>query len=743
MNALVTVAQYAVPAGSPYGTPARATGKTMQITSGSITPSLISSGSFTIPLSSDPYGSLSQVTAIVLQYKTQSLTPTITYSPVGVIASVAGSSSPYGVTFTNSQSYPSSSTQGATVFVGTNSSSPNSNYQCTISTAPAPGTVSSYSLTNQSVVSGTSLIGCILKTLVGIPCGKQFAYCQGRIWTALPNGTQFVAGDIVGGSSGTAANNYTDAILYTMQNTLLANGGTFSVPGNYGKIRAMVVAPTLNVALGQGSLQVLTTQCIFSVNAPTDITTWASLTTPIVTVSLIGSGATSQWSTIQVNGDILFRAPDGVRSMTIASLDFYKWNNTPCSQEVTREINNDNSSLLGNCSAVLHDNRVLFGSSPTTSNSGTYFQNVVAINLDTVSNLQSKSPSVWDGVWQSINSLQLMTTNFKNATRCFSFTCNGNTIGLSEILTTSDGQDIAGTSGTFFQFETPVIFDENEVRGEYELLRLEDGEVYFQNLLGFVTFTVEFRPDYDQNWHPWYSWTVDNTNGKNPYKLRMGLGAPIGSNGSTSGNQNRDGYDFQVRITISTGSAQFMGAAFKASIVPESEFAKPIANTPAPPLPPAAPIIKQIFSGFGLPTIQNPSSMAGIYYDATNEEFYLWLGTQWDSGIVPSGTLVVSTGRQAFAGSGAPTAATPTPANNAGTYFDYTNSSIYFWNPLGYWGDDVTASGSGIISASLGQDVFSGNGSPTTQKPANGAGIYYDLLTLTLYNWNPSSNIWI
>ena len=87
--------------------------------------------------------------------------------------------------------------------------------------------------------------------------------------------------------------------------------------------------------------------------------------------------------------------------------------------------------------------------------------------------------------------------------------------------------------------------------------------------------------------------------------------------------------------------------------------------------------------------------------------------------------------------------ATPTPANNAGTYFDYTNNALTFWNPAGYWGDDITAIGSGAVATSLGSDYFSGSGVPTTQKPANNAGIYYDLNTLTVYNWNPVTQTWI
>ena len=678
--AVATVAQCAWPVGYPIayenGQPPQ-TGVTTQVTSDPITPSMIAGGSFTIPFPSDPYGGNSQITAITLQYQTKPTVPVVSYEPIGTLAANATLSGVTPVLFTNGAVYPSSSTQGVTVFVGNNANNPASNLQCVITSYDDTGTT--YYLTNQTAIAGIALANCVLKTLIGIPCGKAWAYCQGRIWTSLPNGTKFVAGDAVGGSSGTAANNFLDAILYTMQNTLLSNGGTFTIPGNYGTIRAMVVAPTMNVQLGQGPLQVVTTQSIFSVSAPADMTTWASMTTPIVTVSLIGSGGVSQWATIQVNGDILLRSPDGIRSMTIASLDFYKWNQTPCSNEVHLALDGDTPSLLNFCSAVQFDNRVIFNCSPVSGTNGAYFQNAVVMNLDTVSNLQTKSPAVWDGEWTGLNTLQWMTGIFGNEVRCFEFTSNGTTIGLSELHRTADGQDIAGTSPTTWQFESSVLFGRNESSGEYNLLRLEDGEVYVQNIVGLVNFTVEFRPDYDTQWHPWYSWSVNNVKNATPYAVRMGLGNPIGGT-SVSGTQYRDGYDFQVRVTMGgSGSCNFMGLAVKASVVSQTEFARPLVSAAPTPPAPTAPVLKQAFAGSGPPATQNPGSgEAGIYFDALNEEFYLWLGTEWDTGIVPTGSFVFSSGRQAFAGSGAPTAATPTPANNAGTYFDYTNQRFVF-----------------------------------------------------------------
>ncbi len=49
------------------------------------------------------------------------------------------------------------------------------------------------------------------------------------------------------------------------------------------------------------------------------------------------------------------------------------------------------------------------------------------------------------------------------------------------------------------------------------------------------------------------------------------------------------------------------------------------------------------------------------------------------------------------------------------------------------------SAGGGGGSAGLAQ-VFAGNGAPTTQIPAFGAGVYYDYGSGTPFNWNPTLN---
>lgn len=743
LTAAINVAEYKVPIGSPFGTPPSATGRTTIVTSAPITSSMISAGQFQVPAGSDPYGSGSKVTGLTLNWLVQSGSPTYSYSPIGTIAPFSGGNSytalantPRPVILAGGVTYPTSSQQNATVFVGPNSSDPASNPQMTIASFVPSGSVAYY-LTNETATPGTALANNQLRTLIGIPCGKAWAYSQGRLWTSLPDGFSFVAGDIVGGSSGTSANNFKDAILYTMSNTLLSNGGTFSTPGNNGEIRALRPAPTLDVSLGQGPLQVFTTESVFSCNAPADISTWADVTNPIVTESLIGSGALSQYATILVNGDILFRSQDGIRSLTLSRLDFYKWANTPISREVGRIVDLDNPDLLDNSTACVFDNRILFGATPVQTPNGVTYTNTVVINLDTVSNLQEKKPPVYDGVWNGLNVLQYVTGVFGNKVRCFAFVSDGTHIGLTEIYTSAAGQDIPNSGTTTYQFETKTLYGQNEETGQYVMLRLEDGEVYVRDIQGLVLFQVDFRHDYDPQWRPWYGWSVDNTSGNLPYKNRMGLGPPVGSKDTTDDEQNRDGYDFQFRVTI-TGSCKFMGMMTKCSVVDQSEFAKPL-TTAAVPTPPPQVILRGMFSGNGPPTIPRPGSSGGIYYDYTNENFYNWDGNSWD-GTIPTGSTAIANGCQAFCGNGLPTF--QTPANNAGTYYDMLAKSLYFWNPLtGFW-EGTTVAGNGVIAPTAGDDYLAGNGAPTTQRPADNAGTYYDKTNGTLYNWNSNNQSW-
>jgi len=420
-----------------------------------------------------------------------------------------------------------------------------------------------------------------------LPPGRMGAYGMGRNWVSLVDGKQFVASDLVGGSSGTQANNYRDAVLNVTENNFLAGGGYFTVPGSAGDIRAMRFAATLDKSLGQGPLQVFTPKIVFSCNAPVDRATWQDLTNPILTESLIANGALGQNSTQVANGDIMFRALDGIRSLVLGQRQFSTWGNTPQSREVQPTLDKDSIDLLIYSSSVVFDNRLLMTVRPNPSNQGVYFTGLVALNFDPISTLQSKAESVYDGLWSGLNVLQLLVGDFNLTERCFAFTLNTIThaIELYEILP-SASPIIAdnGTSRIVMELESSVLFKDNQER--HELLRLQDGEIYVDDLQGKVDFKVYWKPDQWPCFVPWLRWSecagTAKDSGKPQFRPRMGLGEPPPDPCDETNNRPlREGYTFQVKLII-TGHCRFLGALFKAVTIPQPQFAKPNCDASCP-----------------------------------------------------------------------------------------------------------------------------------------------------------------
>lgn len=491
-------------------------------------------------------------------------------------------------------SQPYTGTPGAIVYIGTG--------QYAITAGPPVPTSNTIVLKNIDDAIGTNgvvnlrgpntvifpnvLIGPGQLSIVPeLPIGRMGAYGMGRNWMCLADGRSFIAGDIVGGSAGTDSLNFRDAVLKVTENSYLFEGGVFVVPGSVtGNIRAMCFAATLDASLGQGALQVFTSNTVFSCNAPVDRTTWQNLTNPILTESLISNGALGQNSTMPANGDILFRAPDGDRSLILGRREFNTWGNVPQSREVQPTINSDNTALLNYSSRVIFNNRSLLTAGPKSSPNGVYHTTLIAINFDPLSALNVKQPSVYDGLWTPFNTLQLITGVVNGVTRCFAFVLNinvtPNKIEVWEILddTTILTQD-NGKNPIVQDFSTGDLFTSDCSSGnksEYDFCRLMDGEMGVDEVVGSVQFQVYYRPDHNPNWQLWKQWTVG---GLSTFYPRMGFGTP--TNVLCDPNLNRpmnDAFTFQVRFVI-TGSCRFLKARVKANALPQPEFAPPICDS--------------------------------------------------------------------------------------------------------------------------------------------------------------------
>jgi hypothetical protein len=429
------------------------------------------------------------------------------------------------------------------------------------------------------------LTGSKLYNLPELPIGRMGAYGLGRVWQSGQDGITFLAGDIVGGSSGSPTYDGRDAVLKVIENSYLANGGLFRIPSSGDTITAMLFTATMDKALGQGPLQVFTNRNVFSCNAPTDRTTWANLTNPIETQSLKGAGASSQWSTINENSDILFRCPNGeLRSMLLAQLNFNKWGNTPISHEVERVFVSENDDFMNFCSAIVFDNRWLVTSNPVQGSNGVYWAGIIALNFDSVSSLQGKQESIYDGLWTGLNVLQLV--RFNSVERAFAFCVNTTTNKLEiwEFLPTGSDHLDDGSVPIPWSIETPAFFLGQTTKNPGTVLKLENGAISVRDIIGRVGFKIQYRADEDSCWRDWHSWTVcakqsTDTTVTNPqYRRPMSFGKPDikGCNVNTDMPPNYGDF-FQVRVQI-TGHCVVSKIRLMASLAPRQDFWPPICN---------------------------------------------------------------------------------------------------------------------------------------------------------------------
>ena len=499
-------------------------------------------------------------------------------------------------------------------------------YVVTTVTPGAPGTAT---LTNQTATPLGSVvpIGTVVSWQhIGtqLPPGRMGCYGLGRVWMSLVDGEQFVAGDLVGGSSGTQAENYRDSVLSITENSYLAGGGNFFVPGSVGSIQAMIFQAILDQQLGQGPLLVVTPTITFSCQAPLDRTTWTSVQNPIVTEGMIANGGMGQYSTIAVNGDTIMRAVDGIRSLILARRDFNTWGNTPISFEMNRVLPLDAPNLLPYSSAIFFDNRLMVTLAPTASTQGVYHKGLVVLNADPLSGIAGKAPSIWEGVWLGLQPLQLVTGIFDTVQRAWAFCLNTTTneIELRELLAEGLAFDNKqyydnGTDPITYILESAQLFKDPNT-GDRKFKQLHNGEIFVDQLVGVVNFRVQYQPDQWPGWVDWFSWTecATPTNSNDPttqnyqpgFQPRMGLGQPRVDDCDPCTNRPlRNGYSFQVRITI-TGQCRFLGARFECIPLPEPQFAPQVCAVP--PVPPNL-VPAKICGCPGLPLSVNITASGG------------------------------------------------------------------------------------------------------------------------------------
>jgi hypothetical protein len=330
-----------------------------------------------------------------------------------------------------------------------------------------------------------------------VPIGNVMEYAMQRLCVTLPDTRTFAVGDLAYSSSGLLPDGR-DAVLKFSQNVFQASGKNFTVPMNCGGIQSMTAIPVLDGSLNQGPLLVGTPEICFTIQLPPDALTWAAVTTPIQSIAMVHNGPVSDRGAILVNSDVWFRRFDGWGSFITARRDFNTWANTPVSAELSRILDSDDISLLQYENGVFFGGRIIKTTSPARSPFGVYHRGLIALDMDRIGGLRPHLPPAYDGLWTGLNTLQLVAGTFNKLERCFAFSVNfAGTIELYEILKEGEFDDMGQGENVriTWPFETAVVGQSKAVGGgPFDLKRLENGEIWIDNLFGEGTIKVWFRP---------------------------------------------------------------------------------------------------------------------------------------------------------------------------------------------------------------------------------------------------------
>lgn len=395
-----------------------------------------------------------------------------------------------------------------------------------------------------------------------VPTGTVMAYGWGRLWVASSDRHFFVAGDIVGGDSGTGAYDYRDAVLKFTENEFLNGGGSFGVPQASGQITAMKFPAALDNSTGQGPLQVFTAQGGWSVNAPVDRTIWQDLQYPIQSVNLSAPGPVSQNTVSPVNNDLWYRSFDGMRSFVNAQRSSEtQWDNTPMSYEVQDILDYDDENLLLDYSSSgLFNGRLVQTVSPYPTSQGVAHRGLAILDFAPLGSIRSKNMApVWNGIWTGLNVLQVVQC----VNRCFLFVLSADsTIQLWE-LTKSDRFDKPDliTDRRISWSVTPKSFGFQDA-GQ-EIKQLAGADMWIDRVAGLVEIDVDYRPDQYPAFVDWANWSRCSDykqcgptdcslleDFKEQYRPRMKLPMPSESCEAGAQKSMRFGYEFQPRINI-------------------------------------------------------------------------------------------------------------------------------------------------------------------------------------------------
>lgn len=363
----------------------------------------------------------------------------------------------------------------------------------------------SIGITNRGVAPGTTGVN-------EIPAAGPMDYYMGRLWYGF--GRLYAAGDIVGGTSGTAANRFRDAVLQITESPLVLGSDGFTLPTNAGNIRALFHNANLNTQLGQGQLLIGTRKAIYSLEVPVTRTDWIAASNtnePQQKVVQLINGPVNSRSIAKANGDVFYQTLDPAIASLFASIRYFgQWGNRSISANEQRVLVFNDRSLMKACTGMVFNNRLWQSQLPKLTPQGIVNQMIVPMDFIPIGSFGENRNPIWEGVYEGLQVLQLFSGDFGGRERAFALTVSEEDSGIDvwELTDFLRSDYVATTLSSNDERRITMVaeFPAFTFGDEFTLKKLVTMELWIDKLFGTADITVEWRPDSDPCWNLWYRW---------------------------------------------------------------------------------------------------------------------------------------------------------------------------------------------------------------------------------------------
>lgn len=341
-----------------------------------------------------------------------------------------------------------------------------------------------------------------------MPVGGPMELIHGRMAVTSADGTnQIAVSDIVYGNNATV----TSDIWKFTDITYWAEGGAFGIAANLGDIMGIKAMPYLDTGSGQSELVVLCRYGATSFDLSGSRSTW--LDTQVQRISLIGMGCESTHSLCRLNGDLIYKAQDGIRSYRNSRQEFAQgYNQNPISYDVNKWIRQENKALLQFNSQIAWNNLMISATMPMMErNQNTdwgyhrYHRGLLVLDCNPQSVLTNAGVAAWQGMWTGPRPTAMVEGIVTGTHRAFCMSYDADGVNrLYEFGLPGSGTDdiiLNRKKKIVSFFDTPFLFGQGTNRFVHK--QLSGCDIELSNLKEEVDISIKWKPDNAPCFVPW------------------------------------------------------------------------------------------------------------------------------------------------------------------------------------------------------------------------------------------------